>query len=94
MSNDLISQSQDDLSRGVKKALAKLESIIDLPLPDDDTRVKMISIQKDAAASLINAGLKADQNRFRQERQDIVEQLFAKIHKTTKIIDGVLVHKV
>ncbi len=89
MSRDIVAQS-DDLSRIVTKALLKIESIIDI-VPetiDQENRMKLLSVQKDAATSIINAGLKADENRFRRENKDIITRLFDKIEKERKIVEG------
>lgn len=86
----------DDLSKVVVKALKQIEIILDIPIPDssDPNYVKTLSVKKDAAASIINAGLKADENRFRRENKDIIERLFDKIKKESRIVDGQVVHKV
>ncbi len=94
MSRDIVAQS-DDLSRIVTKALLKIESIIDI-VPetiDQENRMKLLSVQKDAATSIINAGLKADENRFRRENKDIITRLFDKIEKERKIVEGQVTRK-
>jgi hypothetical protein len=100
--NDIIipptnfSENEDALSRVVRKALNQIEAIIDIDIesvhPDD--RMKMLSVKKDAASSIISAGLKADENRFRRENKDIVERLFEKVRKESKMVDGHVIHKV
>lgn len=87
--NDLIDPATDDLSRVVRKALNQIEKILDKDDNDchSDDRIKLLSIKKDAAASIINAGLKADENRFRRENKDIIERLFAKLQNDTKTIE-------
>jgi hypothetical protein len=103
MSNDLIipevtsTPNQDDLSRVVNKGLAQIEEILDLDinvLTRNDDRLKMLSIKKDAATAIINAGLKADENRFRRENKDIIERLFTKVRKDSKMINGEVVHRI
>lgn len=88
-------EQYDDLSRVVQKALKQIEAILDEPVPEkgDEDRMKMLSVKKDAAASIINAGLKADENRFRRENKDIIERLFDKIKKDGKLIDGRVIRK-
>ncbi len=83
-------EDYDSLSRVVSKALKQIETILDMPVPEEgnEDRMKMLSVKKDAAASIINAGLKADENRFRRENKDIIEKLFAKLEKKSKIVDG------
>jgi hypothetical protein len=88
--NDIIPvENTDDLSRVVKKALGQMEEILDMDSTDchPDDRIKLLSVKKDAAASIINAGLKADENRFRRENKDIIEKLFAKIQNDVKTIE-------
>lgn len=89
-------EEYDSLSRVVQKALRQIETILDMPVPEDghEDRMKMLSVKKDAASSIINAGLKADENRFRRENKDIIEKLFAKIEKKSKIVDGHIIRKV
>lgn len=94
----VLTPSTDDLSRVVNKALLKLESILDIDTEkktedkedyyDNKSKAKILSIQKDAAASILNAGLKADENRFRRENKDIIERLFDKLHNKSKIVEG------
>ena len=90
MANDIVPvESTDDLSRVVKKALGQMEHILDMD-PEDvnpDDKMKLLSVKKDAAASIINAGLKADENRFRRENKDIIEKLFEKIKNDARTIE-------
>lgn len=87
--NEIVAQS-DDLSRVVLKALKQIETILDMDPAEaaEEDYMKLLSIKKDAASSIINAGLKADENRFRRENKDILDRLFEKIQKSDKIIDG------
>lgn len=86
---EIIIGQSDDLSKVVVKALQQLEHILDMELPEDNKiKHKFLSIKKDAAAAVINAGLKADENRFRRENKDIITRLFDKIQKGGKIEDG------
>lgn len=97
MSNDLvISQNTDDLSRVVRKALLQIESILDTTTEglSIEMQMKLMSVKKDAATGIINAGLKADENRFRRENKDIVDRLYDKIKKDAKIVDSRLSNKV
>lgn len=88
--------SSDDLSKVVYKALQQIEMILDIDFKDvpKDEVTKILSIKKDAATAMINAGLKADENRFRRENKDIIERLFDKIKKESRIVDGQVIHKV
>lgn len=93
--NEIISRNTDDLSRVVQKALRQIEDIIDMDLEkvSAEDRIKLLSVKKDAASSIINAGLKADENRFRRENKDIIEKLYEKIRKDGRIIDGKVINK-
>ena len=94
--NGVVTQNADDLTRCVRKALREIEEILDIDIntvkPLD--QLKMLSVKKDAASAIINAGLKADENRFRRENTDIIERLFTKIKKDSRIIDGEVVHRI
>lgn len=87
--NDLIDTTTDDLSRVVRKALQQIETILDMDemMVEPEDRLKLLSVKKDAATSIINSGLKADENRFRRENKDIIEKLFEKIKNDTKTIE-------
>ena len=87
--NDLVDTTTDDLSRVVRKALNQIETILDMNPMDiePEDRIKLLSIKKDAANSIINSGLKADENRFRRENKDIIEKLFEKIKNETRTIE-------
>lgn len=86
--SEILNTKDDTLSRVVSKALQQIESILDMEIPEDDTKMKMLSVKKDTAIGILNAGLKADENRFRRENKDIIERLFDKIKKESKIVDG------
>lgn len=82
-------ENTDDLSRVVRKALVQMETILDMDSDDvePEDKLKLLSVKKDAAASIITAGLKADENRFRRENKDIIEKLFEKIKNDAKTIE-------
>lgn len=68
-----------------------LDTIIDIlerdpPAPSAADFVKMLSIRKDAAVSIIGAGLKADENRFRRRHDDIMQRLFDLVKKDNKLV--------
>lgn len=95
MNEIVVPDNEDNLARVVHKALKQIEAIIDQDLEglSVESRLKMLSIKKDAATAIINAGLKADENRFRRENKDIVERLFQKIKNDSKIVDGHVTRK-
>jgi len=61
--------------------MLRAEEILDTPLPgrDADSFIRMFSAVKDAAVSVMNLGLKADENRLRKRKNDVLEELYAKI---------------
>jgi hypothetical protein len=48
--------------------------------------MKVMSMRKDMAQSLINAGLKADENRFRKKNEDAIINLLARIEADKKVL--------
>jgi hypothetical protein len=79
----------DKLARLTDKALDTIDEILDLKTQDFDPeeRVRVISAKKDAAVSLLNIGLKADENRFKQRQSDILSKLLAAVRADQKMID-------
>lgn len=73
----------------VNKALAKLEEVLDVPLPNPSAEnyIRILLAQKDAAVSVVNSGLKADENRFRRRENDVIEKLFQKL-QAERTIEG------
>ena len=73
--------NSDRLSRLVDTSLGALEEILQQPTPPlhNPLYAKMLSIKKDAAVSVINAGLKADENRFRKRKNDVLGILLDQI---------------
>lgn len=61
--------------------MVRAEEILDTPLPgrNEDHFVRMFSSVKDAAVSVMNLGLKADENRLRKRNNDILQELYDKI---------------
>lgn len=53
--------------------------------PSHADHMKMLSIRKDCAASIINSGLKADENRFRRKQNDVLQRLFDVVKKDKKL---------
>jgi hypothetical protein len=48
--------------------------------------MKAVSAKKDAAMGIINAGLKADENRFRRENKDLLGDLFKRIEAERSVL--------
>jgi len=65
--------------------LTTLEEIMNIPTPDssDDNYVRILSIKKEAAATVVSAGLKADETRFRKRNTDTLAAIFASIRGET-----------
>lgn len=75
----------------VDKSLAKMNEILDIPLiPGDDDFTKVLSSQKDAAMSVLNTSLKADENRFRKQAADGLTRLLDAIERKEKSMRGEL----
>lgn len=76
-------EDENVLDRVVRKSLVTIEEVLDIPLcdPSDPIYMKLLAAKKDCAVSIVNAGLKADENRFRRENRDVVEKLFERISR-------------
>lgn len=66
------------LSRLRTKSLLVIEEVLDTPLPPttDPNYARILSAKKDAAGSIVNASLKADENCFRQKQTDALKRLY------------------
>lgn len=61
------------------------------PTPDceDEAYGRILSAKKDAAVSVLNSGLKADENRFRKRDNDLLKVLFEKVKaENALVIEG------
>ncbi len=63
--------------------MLKLNELLDIELPrrGDEDYQRVMSIQKDAAVSVLGAGLKADENRFRRRNSNVLNDLFAQLQR-------------
>lgn len=54
---------------------------MELPTPneDDPNYARIVATKKDAAVNVVSASLKADENCFRQRRNDALDRLFAAV---------------
>jgi hypothetical protein len=57
-----------------------------LPDPSDECYGRVLSARKDAAVSVLNTALKADENRFRVKKNDLLKNLFEKMEKEKLLI--------
>lgn len=76
----------------VDKALEKTGELLNIELdPMDENFVKVASMQKDLVVSLINTGVKVDENRFKKRQADnltgILAALLDKEEKLKPLID-------
>jgi hypothetical protein len=79
----------DLLNSLVTKSLEAIDEILSIDLDDFDDiemRMKAVSAKKDAAMGIINAGLKADENRFRRENKDLLGDLFKRIEAERSVL--------
>lgn len=79
----------DDL---VGIALQTVRDVLSVETPDpfDDHYPKILAIKKDAAISIIGAGLKADENRFRKRNTDVLSKLFEALKQERSDPEGPL----
>jgi hypothetical protein len=75
-------EQTNHLNRIVNKALRKIEDILDLnPAPWDNDYARLLSIQKDAAASAINMAIKADESRFRAQSDAAIAVILDEVRR-------------
>lgn len=66
----------------INPALSVLKEVMEVPLDDNDPNfTRILSAKKDAAVSVVNAALKADENRFRQRKSNVLEDLLERMKK-------------
>ena len=64
----------------IDASLRKAEELLAIALiPGDDNYVKLASMQKDLVVSLLNTGVKVDENRFRKKSADALTGILAKV---------------
>ena len=74
----LSADRSDRLEKLVDDALTKAQEILEIPLvPGDDDFVKTASMQKDLVISLLNTGVKVDENRFKKRQGDALTGILA-----------------
>lgn len=68
------------LEKLVDMSLNKAEELLSLPVdPLDDNYTKVASMQKDLVVSMVNAGLKVDENRFRKKSAAALVGILAQV---------------
>jgi len=64
----------------VDEALSHAEDLLAIPLiPGDDDFVKIASMKKDLVVSLLNTGIKVDENRFKKRQGDALTGILAQL---------------
>jgi hypothetical protein len=83
--NGVLEDEGSRLNSLVDSALTQLDEIMKIPTPEpsDDNYVRILSIKKEAAATVITSGLKADETRFRKRNVDVLGTIFAAIRGET-----------
>lgn len=78
--DDLRARAPAQIDKLLDKALHKLDHILDMaPSPFDDDYAKLLSIQKDAALSVVNLSIKADENRFRIQNETAIVEILKEV---------------
>jgi hypothetical protein len=84
----------NQLDRIVSKSLDVIEEVLDQPLPatTDERYMKILSMKQSAATSAMAIGLKADENRFRARKNDVLGKLLAEIkaNDQAKMIENIV----
>ena len=75
----------------VDMALSKMEELLTIELdPQSDDFTKVASMQKDLVVSLVNTGVKIDENRFKKRQGDALTSILAKLTEREKVLDPLL----
>lgn len=70
----------DRLEKLIDLSLAKAEEIMNLPIDQcDDGYVKVAALQKDLVVSILNTGIKVDENRFRKRSTEMLGAILEQI---------------
>lgn len=82
----------DKLEHLIDLSLDKAEELLELPVdPGEDNYVKVASMQKDLVVSLVNAGIKIDDNRFRKKSTEALTSILAQVLDQEKRLAPVVV---
>lgn len=88
---ELLETDPNKLDHAVDLGVDAIVDILELaylPTSHDDY-FKQLALKKDAAVSIITAGLRADENRFRRRNQDILQQLWQRIRADKKLAPAI-----
>lgn len=85
---ELLEADPNKLDHAVDLALTTALDILEMDYlpPSHSDYMKQMTIKKDTAISIISAGLKADENRFRRRQNDVIARLFDAVQRDKKLI--------
>lgn len=84
-SGAVVSVGEITLETLIPKAMRAIDEILDTPLNSDDPNfARLLSAKKDAAVATLNTATKTDENRFRQRKNNILEDLLTRIRLAEK----------
>lgn len=78
------------LDKLLDKAIDVTEEILDMPflVPGEDDFGKVLAAKQNAAGSVMNIALKADENKFRAQSTDRLVSLLETVLKAEKVVDA------
>jgi len=81
---DGILTAAEDFEVAFRKAIQVSIDTMDTELPDKDSEnfARIFATRQSAASSIINSGLKADENRLRREKKEVLEALYERFKRT------------
>ncbi len=94
----LVSVGEITIETLIPKAMRAIDEILDTKLNEDDPNfARLLSAKKDAAVATLNTATKTDENRFRQRKNNVLEDLLIRVRleeKAPLIIEGKAGHTV
>jgi len=82
---DVVPVNDVTLESLIPLALAKSKEVLQVRLDDNDPNfVRILSAQQAISVSILNTAIKADENRFRQRKNNILEDILTKIRQAEK----------
>ena len=84
-SGAVVSVGEITLETLIPKAMRAIDEILDTPLDQSDPNfARLLSAKKDAAVATLNTATKTDENRFRQRKNNILEDLLTRMRLAEK----------
>ena len=81
----MVSVGEITLETLIPKAMRAIDEILDTPLDQSDPNfARLLSAKKDAAVATLNTATKTDENRFRQRKNNILEDLLTRMRLAEK----------